>query len=67
MGKGMMMLCKTYGGMVINGERWLWDYAQDKPRRESEMKAEEKAASERKKWMKAKNELEKMKQQKLDL
>lgn len=67
MGKGMMMICKTYGGMIINGERWLWDYAQDRPRRESEMKAEEKAASERKKWMKAKAELEKMKQQKLDL
>ena len=61
----MMMICKAYGGMIINGERWLWDYAQDKPRRESEMKAEEKEASERKKYMKAKAEIEKMKQLKL--
>ena len=72
MGKGMMMICKTYGGMKIkdrNGkeEVWLWDYAQDKPRRESEMKAEQKAASEKKKQMKAKAEIEKLNQQKLEL
>lgn len=62
-----MMICKTYGGMVINGERWLWDYAQDRPRRESEMIAEKKAAIEKKKLMKLKAESEKLNQQKLEL
>lgn len=63
----MMMICKTYGGMIIRGEKWLWDYAQDKPRRESEMMAEKKAASEKKKLMKAKAESDKLNQQKLEL
>lgn len=67
MGKGMMMICKTYGGMIIGGERWLWDYAQDRPRRESEMIAEKKAAIEKKKLMKLKAESEKLNQQKLEL
>lgn len=27
---GIARICKAYGGMVINGRRYLWDYAQDK-------------------------------------
>lgn len=61
------MICKYYGGMIVKGAdgkevKWLYDYAQDRPRLESEMLAEEKAASERKKWLKIKAQIEKDKQ-----
>jgi hypothetical protein len=51
------MICKAYGGMTINGVKWIWDYAQDKPVRDDELKAmakeerdRRKAASEKAKW-----------------
>lgn len=36
---------------------WLWDYANDKARLESEMSREEIMASEKAKWMEIKNQL----------
>lgn len=55
MGGGLQRVCKLYGSMTVkdnNGKsvRWLWDYANDKARLESEMTKEEIAASERTKW-----------------
>ncbi len=47
---GLARLCKTYGAITINKERWLWDFVNDKPRLESEMTKEEIGASEKAKW-----------------
>ena len=64
---GLAMICKIYGGMIVKGAdgkevKWLYDYAQDRPRLESEMLAEEKAAKERRKQLKAKATIDKEKQ-----
>lgn len=34
---GLRRIAKFYGGMVINGVRFVWDYAADEPVRETEM------------------------------
>jgi hypothetical protein len=47
---GLAKICKLYGGMTVQGVKWVWDYAQDRPRLASEMTAKEKAESERAKW-----------------
>lgn len=49
---GLRRIAKIYGGMTINGVRWLWDYAADGPVREEEMPvgSERWKASERAKW-----------------
>ncbi len=67
MGNGLRMICKIYGGITFKGadgkvDRWVWDYARDEPRLASEMKAEEKAASERRKWARVKAATEAKKQ-----
>jgi hypothetical protein len=38
-------ICKQYGAIVINGKKWVWDYANDRPRIKSEMSKEEIKAS----------------------
>lgn len=52
---GLAKICKLYGSMkfVADGKEviWVWDYANDKARLETEMTAEEKKASEKAKWM----------------
>lgn len=50
---GLRKICKLYGAMTIQGVRWVWDYANDEPVRESEMKpgSERHRASERAKWL----------------
>ena len=49
-------LCKAFGSMQVsrNGKtvKWIYDYANDKPRMEKEMTKEEIRESERAKWMK---------------
>jgi hypothetical protein len=54
---GLRMICKAYGGMTINGVKWIWDYAKDEPVREDELKAmakeereKRRAESEKAKW-----------------
>lgn len=47
---GLQKLCKLYGRMKINETMWIWDYANGKPRIESEMTKEEITASEKEKW-----------------
>ncbi len=49
---GLRRIAKAYGGMVVNGVRYVWDYVADEPVRESEMPAggERWKASERAKW-----------------
>ena len=42
---GLRHICKQYGSVVINGTEWVWDYANDRPRIESEMSKEEIKAS----------------------
>jgi hypothetical protein len=37
MGSGLQRICKLYGAIVINGERFVWDYAQDRGVPEKEM------------------------------
>jgi hypothetical protein len=39
-----------YGAMIIQGKRWVWDYARDIPVLESEMTKEQLRESERIKW-----------------
>lgn len=57
MGQGLCMIARMYGGIIINGEKWIWDYAQNTAVKESDLltmkKAERekrKAASEKAKW-----------------
>ena len=52
---GMQLICKICGGMTFtdkDGKKitWVWDYARDCAVREEDMKAEQRAASERKKF-----------------
>lgn len=49
---GLRRICKLYGGMVVNGERYVWDYAADEPVLASEMPegGERWKASEQAKW-----------------
>lgn len=35
---GLQRICKMYGGMTINGVKYVWDYARDEAVLESEMK-----------------------------
>jgi hypothetical protein len=37
---GLRKIAKAYGGMVINGQRWVWDYAADMPVPEAQMPAD---------------------------
>lgn len=34
---GLRRICKMYGGMTIQGIKWVWDYEADEPVKESEM------------------------------
>lgn len=59
---GLAKICKLYGSMEVIGQdgnkvKWLWDYANDKPRLESEMTEEEIKASEKAKWMNIKKDM----------
>ena len=36
---GLARICKLYGAMVINGQRFVWDYATDRAVPEHEMTA----------------------------
>ena len=49
---GLARICKMYGSIIINGERWVWDYAKDEAVLESELVADKErfAASEKAKW-----------------
>lgn len=49
MGAGLQRVCKTYGSMVIQGKKYVWDYVADKAVPESEMPfgSDRHAASER--------------------
>lgn len=52
---GLQRLCKMYGSITAKNDkgktvRWVWDYANDKARIESEMTKEELAASDKAKW-----------------
>ncbi len=57
---GLAKICKLYGSITVKGHngqavKWIYDYANDKPRLESEMTKEEKLASEKAKWTAIKN------------
>lgn len=59
---GLARLCKLYGSMEMkdqygNTVKWVYDYANDKPRLESEMTDEEIKASEKAKWMDIKGKI----------
>ena len=51
---GLAIICKSFGSMKVsqNGKSvtWLYDYAKDKPRLQSEMTQEEISESERARW-----------------
>jgi hypothetical protein len=47
---GLARICKLYGSIVINGQKWVWDYAQDKAVPQAEMTKERLTASEKAKW-----------------
>jgi hypothetical protein len=60
MGGGLRMIARAYGGIRINGEDWLWDYAQDRAispaelrEREAKAKAEREAKREQMRAAKA--------------
>lgn len=49
---GLRRIAKMYGGMIINGQRWAWDYAADEAVKAEEMPegSERWKSSERAKW-----------------
>ena len=49
---GLRKICKLYGSMTVNGQEFVWDYANDEPVPKSEMPhgSERHARSERAKW-----------------
>lgn len=49
---GLRKIAKAFGGIVINGERFVWDYVADEPVPEADMPegGERWKASERAKW-----------------
>jgi hypothetical protein len=49
---GLRRIAKMHGGIVINGQRWSWDYAADEPVLASDMPegGERWKASERARW-----------------
>jgi hypothetical protein len=51
---GLQRICKLYGAMVIQGKRYVWDYARDIAVLESDMTDEQRNESERTKWMEVK-------------
>ena len=58
---GLARICKMYGSIEVsdaNGKKvtWLWDYVNDKPKKE--MTKEEIMASEKAKWMSVKSKLD---------
>lgn len=60
---GLQRICKMYGRINCsdaNGNKvvWLWDYANDKPRLQSEMTKQEIAASEKAKWQIVKKQID---------
>ena len=50
---GLRKICKAYGGMTINGVKFVWDYAIDEPVRVEEMPigSGRHKQSERVKWL----------------
>lgn len=52
---GLRRIVKAFGAMIINGERWVWDYARDEavPDRLMPEGGERWEASERAKWSRA--------------
>lgn len=49
---GLAKICRAYGSIMVNGQKHVWDYAQEKPVLESEMPhgSERHKASEQAKW-----------------
>jgi len=49
---GLRNICKMYGGIVIDGVKYVWDYANNEPVEESEMQpgSERWKASERERY-----------------
>ncbi len=52
---GLQKILKTYGEMTVGKVKWVWDYANDKAIKKSEMTKEMEAASEKAKWDKLKS------------
>lgn len=52
MGAGLQKIAKMYGGIVINGQRFVWDYVAEEAVPEAEMPSggERWKKSERVKW-----------------
>lgn len=46
---GLAELCKQFGSMTINGERWLWNYAENRavPEKDMPKGSERRKASDR--------------------
>lgn len=34
---GLARLCRMYGSINVQGVKWVWDYAKEKPIKQSEM------------------------------
>lgn len=58
---GLQRILKMHGRMQVNNVMWVWDYAKDEARLESEMTKEEIKASEIAKWSAIKNEIDERK------
>lgn len=64
---GLRKICKVYGGIRFKGAdgkivEWVWDYVRDEPRLKSDMDAEAASASERAKWKRIADKIERDKQ-----
>lgn len=49
---GLRRICRMYGGMIVQGVHWVWDYEAEEPVEETEMPfgSERHARSERAKY-----------------
>lgn len=60
---GLARIAKMYGGMVINGKEYVWDYARDEAVPKSDMTREQWAASEKAKYAALQAEVESVRAQ----
>lgn len=56
-------MLKLHGKANVNGVMWVWDYANDKPMRESDMSKEQKKASDKAKGLILKDQMKELKNQ----
>lgn len=58
---GLLRLCKQFGGLIFNGEEWIYDYENDMPCKKSDLSKKEIERIETYKWKQIMKEQDKLK------